>query len=66
MKLFSDQQVDDMVKLRFGKDVKDPGQPTLTTYKAIGKVFGISSCQARKLILSQFEKASRKKLPLVE
>ena len=46
MKLFTDQQVDDMIKLRFGRVVDDPSCPTLTSYKAIGQVFGVSGGQA--------------------
>ena len=42
MKLFTDSQVEDMIKLRFGRVVDDPGSPTLTSYKAIGQVFGVS------------------------
>ena len=43
MKLFSDQQVEDMIKLRFGRVVDHPGCPTLTSYRAIGYVFGVST-----------------------
>ena len=66
MKLFTDQQVDDMIKLRWGSVVTQPDLPTLTTYKAIGKVFGISTSQTRKLIMTRFEKVERKKLPIIE
>ena len=54
-----------MIKLRWGKDVMHPGYPTLTSYKAIGKVFDISGTQARKLILARFEIVERKKLPFL-
>jgi len=32
MKTFTDQQVTDMIKLRWGKEVTHPGHPTLTSY----------------------------------
>ena len=60
------RKVDDMIKLRWGSVVRQPDLPTLTTYKAIGKVFGISTTQARRLILARFEKGERKKLPMIE
>ena len=66
MKLFTDKQVDDMIKLRWGSVVQQPDLPTLTTYKAIGKVFGISTTQARRLILARFERAERRQLPIIE
>ena len=55
-----------MIRLRWGRVFDHPGHPTLTTYKAIGKVFKISTTQARKLILDRFEKAKRKHLPMIE
>ena len=55
-----------MIKLRWGEEVTHPGHPTLTSYKAVGKVFGVSATQARKLILAKFEIVERKKLSFVE
>ena len=55
-----------MIKLRWGKDVTHPRHPTLTSFKAVGKVFGVSGTQARKLILAKFELVERKKLSFVE
>ena len=42
MKDFTKQQVDDIIKLRFGRLVTSPNHTAYATYKVLGKIFGAS------------------------
>ena len=42
MKQFSERQVDDLLKLKFGKVVEESGHRAFVSNKVLGKVFGIS------------------------
>ena len=55
MKEFSKQQVDDMIKLRFGRLVTSPDHTAYATCKVLGKIFGVSGSQIHRLCRMRFE-----------
>ena len=42
MKVFSEQQIDDLLKLKFGKIVIEPGHFSYVSNTVLGKIFGVS------------------------
>ena len=65
MKIFTEQQIDDMIKLRYGRLVDGAHHPTLTSNAAIGKVFKVSGTKIRQLYMGRFEKLRRLNEPLL-
>ena len=47
MKEFSEQQVDDLIKLKFGQLVNEPGHRQYVSNKILGKIFGVSANRIR-------------------
>ena len=43
MKQFSEQQVDDLIKLKFGQLVTEYGHTSYASDLVLGKVFGVSA-----------------------
>ena len=56
MKVFSEQQVDDLLKLKFGAVVTKLGHTSYVSDKLLGKLFKCSSSKIRSLYLSRFER----------
>ena len=42
MKVFSENQIDDILKLKFGKIVSEPGHTAYVSNTVLGKIFGVS------------------------
>ena len=55
MKHFTDQQVDDLLKLKFGSIVTKLGHTSYISDRVLGKVFGVSASKIRSLYLARFE-----------
>ena len=66
MKLFTAQQVTDIIKLKFGTYVEDAHHPIYTSNKALGKLYGVSSSRIRQLYQTRFEEIKNKKMPLMQ
>ena len=66
MKEFSEQQVDDIIKLKFGKLVTEPGHKQYVANRILGQIFGVSASRIRRLYLARFEKVRAHNLPLLE
>ena len=66
MKEFSKAQVDDIVKLRWGKLISNPKQTAFASYKTIGKIFGVSGSKIYQLCQQRFKEVKAKALPLLE
>ena len=66
MKEFTEQQIDDILKLKFGAVVKSHPRIAYVTNKALGKVFGVSASQVRKLYMRRFEQNWEKELPFLQ
>ena len=65
MKEFTEQQVDDILKLKFGAVVTSQPSTAYATNQALGKVFGVSGSQIRRLYMTRFEQIREKELPLL-
>ena len=66
MKHFTKDQVNDMIKLRFGGLVNSLEAKSYTSYGKLGKVFGCSGQHVRRLIVAKFEEQRMAQLPLIE
>ena len=66
MKEFSDQQVDDLLKLKFGAVVSELGHTSYLSDRVLGKLFGVSHSQIRRLYLARFEALRVKSLSFAE
>ena len=51
MKTFSDEQVDDLLKLKFGAMVTSYPSTSYVSNRVLGKIFGVSGSQIRRLYL---------------
>ena len=60
MKEFTESQVDDIVKLKYGRLVTDGNHTAYATNATIGKLFGVSGNKIRQLCLDRFGKIRRK------
>ena len=56
MKVYSEPQVDDFIKLKFGRLVTEHGHPSYVSDRRLGKLFGCSGSKIRQLYLARFEK----------
>ena len=65
MKLFNEQQIDDLLKLKFGKIVTQPGHTAYVSNQILGKIFNVSEKQIRQIYKSRFEKIKISNLPLL-
>ena len=65
MKIFSEQQVDDLIKLKFGKLVTERGHRSYVSNNLLGKLFKVSSFKVRQLYLGRFDKLQVQQLPLM-
>ena len=66
MKEFTEQQVDDIIKLKFGKLVTEPGHKQYVGNRVLGQIFGVSHSRIRQLYLARFEKVRISSLPLLQ
>ena len=66
MKTFTEQQVDDLIKLKFGKLVTTPRHTSYASDRILGKIFDVSGSQIRRLYRARFDKISAKSQPLLE
>ena len=46
-KAFTEQQVDDIIKLKFGAIVTDADRPSYVSNRVLGQVFGVSGNKIR-------------------
>ena len=56
MKLFTEQQVDDILKLKFGAVVTSYPSTSYVSNRILGKIFNVSGSMIRQLYLKRFEK----------
>ena len=60
MKEFTDQQVKDIIKLKFGGQVTGANHTSYVSNRILGKLYGVSSTKIRKLYLTHFAEANKK------
>ena len=65
MKQFTEAQVDDLIKLRYGRLVTSADHTAYASNAALGKIFGISGSQVRRLYMARFQSITDQQLPLL-
>ena len=65
VKKLSEQMVDDLIKLKFGRLVTSPDHTQYVSNATLGKIFGISASQVRRLYMAKFQKIRDQQLPLL-
>ena len=66
MKQLSEERIDDLLKLKFGKLVTDPGNNAFVSNKTLSKIFRISEHRITYIIRKRFEMNKQKNLPFVK
>ena len=66
MKEYTEQQVQDLVKLKFGALVDSANNTSFVSNALLGKLFRCSASKARRLYLEYFADLARKKQPLLQ
>ena len=66
MKLFTEQQIDDLLKLKFGGVVTSLPSTSYVPNRVLGKIFGVSRERIRQLYLARFEANQLKSKSLME
>ena len=64
MKQFTEEQIDTIIKLKWGRLVTEASGPTYTSNAVLGKIFKVSHGKIRQLYLSRFSKVKQLSLPL--
>ena len=66
MKLFSEAQVDDIIRLKFGRLVTELQHRSYVPDSTLAKIFKVSASTIRRQYTNRFEKIRVSKLPLLE
>ena len=66
MKHISEQQVDDIIKLKFGSLVTEIGHTSFVSDKVLGQLYKISWSQVRRLYMARFEATKAKQMTLMQ
>ena len=66
MKFYTESQVDDLIKLKFGRLVESLPDTSYVSNRVLGKLFGCSSAKIRTLYLARFAAIEARKLPLLQ
>ena len=54
VKSFSEQQVDDLIKLKYGKLVTSDKNTQYISNAVLGRIFGVSASKIRELYMARF------------
>ena len=66
MKDFTSEQVDHIIKIRYGKLVDSANHTAYATYKRLGKVFGASGSKIYHLCKIRFDEKHQEQLPFIQ
>ena len=66
VKLFTDKQVDDLIKLKYGSLVTSADRIQYVSNAVLGKIFGISATKVRRLYMARFQAIKDKELPFLQ
>ena len=66
MKQYTEEQIDSIIKLRYGSLVTDPDHTAHVSLSKLGKIFRCSGTHIRSLYMQRFKRIREKKLPLME
>ena len=48
----NDDKVDDMIRIKWGKWVANPNEPSFVSYDILGKIYGIDGSSVRRLVMN--------------
>ena len=65
VKLFTEQQVDDIIRLKFGSLVTSADHNQYVSNAVLVKLFGVSASKIHQLYMKQFQSVEDKKLPFL-
>ena len=54
MKVITEQQVDDIIKIKFGRLVEEAGHTSYVSNRVLGKIFKMSNEMIRQIYLKRF------------
>ena len=66
MKFYSEQQVSDLIKLKYGQLVTTPHHCSFVSNRLLGKLFKCSASKVRQLYMQLFEEIKAKQLSLID
>ena len=66
MKHLPEKRIEDMIRLRYGRLVTEPGHTAYVTYKVLSHIFQVSQSWIHKACQAWFLKAKSKELPLLQ
>ena len=66
MKQISEQIIDDIMKLKFGKVIDQPGHTAFVSNKTLGKIFNMSEHKIASLLRVRFAKERVNKLSFLQ
>ena len=66
VKEFSEQQIDDLIKLKFGSLVTSADHTQYASNACLGKIFGVSGAKIRELYTKRFREIEEQQLPFLQ
>lgn len=66
MKVYTEEQIDSIIKLRYGSLVTDPDHTAHVSLSKLGRLFRCSGTHIRSLYMQRFKKIRESRLPLME
>ena len=66
VKQFTDDQVDDLIKLKFGRMVASADNVQYVSNNTLGKIYGDSATKIRQLYMDRFKSIQDKELPFLQ
>ena len=66
VKSFSEQQVDDLIKLKFGRLVESADHVQYVSNAILGKIFGVSAAKIRQVYQQRFQSIAEERLSFLQ
>ena len=66
MKQFTDKQIQDIIKLKFGRLVTSNKNKQYASNATLSKIFGVSATRVRQLYMDRFQAIADEQLPFLE
>ena len=66
VKYFTEQQVDDLIKLKFGRLVESADHVQYVSNAILGKIFGVSAAKIRQLYQQRFQSIAEERLSFLQ
>ena len=65
VKHFTERQVDDIIRMKFGKMVTSADNVQYASNETLGQIYGVSSTKIRELYMHRFQQIQVKELPFL-